>query len=55
MLEIDELGRRFDEHHTEVKGFFAESEKGLKVVTARLSDIEQKMARRRQYLSLIHI
>jgi HK97 family phage major capsid protein len=46
MLELDELARRFDEHHTEVKGFFAESEKGLKGVNARLGDIEQKMARR---------
>jgi HK97 family phage major capsid protein len=46
MLELDELARRFDEHHTEVKGFFAESEKGLKGVNARLGDIEQKMVRR---------
>jgi HK97 family phage major capsid protein len=49
MLELDELARRFDEHHTEVKGFFADSEKGLKGVNARLGDIEQKMARRRAH------
>jgi HK97 family phage major capsid protein len=49
MLEIDELARRFDAHHTEVKTLFGDTENTLKGVKASLSDIEQKMARRRSF------
>jgi HK97 family phage major capsid protein len=45
--EIEELGRRFDAHHGEVKTLFGDADKTLKGVSARINDIEQKMARRR--------
>jgi HK97 family phage major capsid protein len=46
-LEIDELTRHFDAHHGEIKALFGETDKTLKGVAARISDIEQKIARRR--------
>lgn len=49
MLEIEELARRFDAHHGEIKTLFGETDNGLKAVNARLGDIEQKMARRRSH------
>jgi len=45
--ELEELGQRFDGHHNEVKALFGEAEKTLKGISARISDVEQKMARRR--------
>jgi len=45
--EIDELARHFDAHHGEIKALFGDTDKTLKGVAARISDIEQKMARRR--------
>ena len=47
MLELEEIARRFDAHHTEVKTLFGDTDKTLQGITARMSDIEQKMARRR--------
>src|ERR1035437_5227887 len=46
--EIDELTRKFDAHHGEIKTLFGDADKTLKGVSVRISDIEQKMARRRR-------
>src|SRR4051794_14951871 len=52
-LDMDALGRRFDEHHTETKGLITGVDGKLTKVAAkadevdaRLVEIEQKMARR---------
>jgi HK97 family phage major capsid protein len=47
MLDLDELGRRFDAHHTEIKTLFGDTDKTLQGMAGRMLDIEQKMARRR--------
>ena len=46
MLGLDEIASRFDAHHGEVKGLLGETEKTLKGVSARILDLEQKIARR---------